>query len=58
LREEFPDLPVVGDILGMIYHSLGDQTHARQALQMALEGIEEEPEQPLIEQWLMDIGVE
>jgi len=52
LREEFPDLPVIGEILGTIYRASGEFSYARQALQLALEQVKAPEERQMIENWL------
>lgn len=54
-REEFPDLPVVGEILGTIYRASGELSYAQQALQTALEQVEDPLERQIIEGWLASL---
>jgi len=55
LREEYPDNPVVGEILSTIYRASGDLMHAQEALQIALGQVENPQERQMLEEWFSSL---
>jgi len=55
LRKDYPDIPIVGEILGTVYRFMGDYLHTRQALRMAREEVKDKLEQQMTDSWLSDL---